>query len=80
MGIDETAIEVIPPGVGERWFAPCSPEAREAVRRWLGFDEPFLLHLGLGLLVAPRLGPTALLADYLPGVGRDRLMQDGVAG
>jgi glycosyltransferase involved in cell wall biosynthesis len=46
LGVPGSRIEVIPPGIDEHWFEPPSPSATESVRRWLGFDGRYLLHLG----------------------------------
>jgi glycosyltransferase involved in cell wall biosynthesis len=77
LGIDESGIEVIPPGVGERWFAPCDPEVRGAVRRWLGFEEPFLLHLGA---VQLRRRPELLVRGFAGLVRRHPELKLVVAG
>ena len=67
LGIDRERIQVIYPGLDPRWLEPVSAELRHRARAWLGWDGPFVLHLGavhlrrnVDLLVAAfaRLAPT----------------------
>lgn len=39
-------IDVTPLGVDPSWSVPPTESERRVLRDWLGFDEPFLLHLG----------------------------------
>jgi glycosyltransferase involved in cell wall biosynthesis len=69
-------IDVIPPGIDERWLEPCGPAEIEATRRWLAFDGPYLLHLGA---IHRRRRPD-LLVDALARVGAPSDLRLVVAG
>ena len=45
-GVPAAKIEVTPLGLEPRWLAPVSDDERRAARRWLGFEGPYVLHLG----------------------------------
>jgi len=77
LGIDENKIHVIPPGVDAGWSAPCTDEERTAVRRWLGFDGPYLLHLGA---VHLRRRPDLLVRGFAGLAGRHPGLRLVVAG
>jgi len=46
LGAPAGRIEVIPLGVDPAWSAPVAEDERRKVRGWLGFEEPYVLHLG----------------------------------
>lgn len=45
-GIPASRVEVTPLGVDAAWSEPPSANERHILRDWLGFDGPFVLHLG----------------------------------
>jgi glycosyltransferase involved in cell wall biosynthesis len=46
LGVDPKRIEVIPPGLDDRWLEPVPDGERRQARAWLGWDGPYLLHVG----------------------------------
>lgn len=67
LGVDRERIQVIHPGLEPHWHEPVSAHERRHARSWLGWEGPYVLHLGavhlrrnVDLLVAAfaRLAPT----------------------
>jgi glycosyltransferase involved in cell wall biosynthesis len=67
LGVDRDRVEVIHNGLEPQWLEPVCVEDRQRARTWLGWEGPYLLHLGtvhlrrnVDLLVAAfaRLVPT----------------------
>ncbi len=46
LGVEREKIHVTPLGVDANWSAPIGEVERRALRKWLGVDGPYLLHLG----------------------------------
>jgi len=59
--VPSAGIQVIPIGLDDRWRVPVSSEERQEARSWLGFEGPFLLHLGA---VHTRRYPELLLRAF----------------
>jgi len=67
LGVDRDRVDVVHNGLEPRWLEPVPDDERRHARAWLGWDGPYLLHLGavhlrrnLDLLVSAfaRLAPT----------------------
>ena len=59
--VPSAGIQVIPLGLDDRWQVSVSGEERQEARSWLGFEGPFLLHLGA---VHTRRYPELLLRAF----------------
>lgn len=46
LGVPASRVEVVPLGIEDSWTAPLDDGLRARAREWLGFDGPFVLHLG----------------------------------
>jgi glycosyltransferase involved in cell wall biosynthesis len=68
LAVSADRIEVIPPGIDESWFVSRQADADGPLRRWLGFDGRYLLHLGA---VHERRRPGRLV-EALAALGPER--------
>jgi glycosyltransferase involved in cell wall biosynthesis len=61
LAVPRERIEVVHPGIDPRWLVEPAESERESLRSWLGFEGPYLLHLGA---VHRRRNPDCLLAAF----------------